>query len=208
MRKVSVVALVIAAGLVISGCVAFDGPIKGKQINAKHVRIDFSICDDSPSGNCEFPQGRRGPGIERDYVLLAFRAPKGTTSPNTFKPKNYDLTFRRSPSYTRQMNQKAPRNANTQKWIGYASDAVPEDYESPAKFKLVFGLPKDPGVRFLYRPAVGYASANPGEERAPRIECGEESVFDVGGQDGNEALCVDDPETKRELRKNLKIALD
>jgi hypothetical protein len=198
-RAGAVVAMAgVALGL--SGCVEFEGPIEGKQISRDEVRVKFRICDDiTPDCNPE-PTARRG--TEETRVLIAFRTPKGTDMPKDFAPKDIDITFSGSGSYTAEMNAKAPRKSD-EKWHGYISEDITGAPESEARFKLVFGLPNNPGRTFKYRPVVGYVDGLPEDTVtcAPNVQ----DEFDDGD---TRFVCVDDPEEPQELEKSLKIELD
>ena len=188
--------------LVLTGCVEFQGDVKGKQISNDEVRVKFKICDDiNPNCNPE-PMEIARRGAEETKVLLAFRTPKGTDMPKDVRPKGIDITFNGSNSYTDEMNAKAPRKPN-EKWHGYISEDITGQSAAEAKFKLVLGLPNKPGKSFNYRPAVGYVDGAPESS----VTCAEDvqDGFDDGDTD---FVCVDDPEEPVELGKSLKIPLD
>ena len=190
----------VALGL--GGCVEFQGQIKGKQISKDEVRVKFKICDDlTPECNPEPTKAQRGESEVR--VLIAFRAPKGTDMPKDFAPKDFDVDFTGSSSYTDEMNSKAPGKPE-EKWHGYISENIADVEGDEAKFKLILGLPRDAGKTFKYRPVVGYVNGPPPTDT---VTCAE-NVQDSNEVDGTDTVCVDDPETPEELQKSLKIELD
>ena len=186
--------------LVFTGCVEFQGQIKGKQISDDEVKVKFTICDDVAA--CDEPREASRRGDDSTHVLIAFRTPKGTDMPKDFQPKDIDITFNGSSSYTAEMNAKAPRKDN-EKWHGYVSENIAGESATEAKFKLVLGLPNNPGNQFKYRPVVGYQNGLPSDT----VTCAEDvrDGFDDGDTD---FVCVDDPDTNPELNKSLKIELD
>ena len=193
------VALGVAA-IGLTGCVEFQGNIEGKQISNDEVRVKFTICDDVAA--CEEPMKAARRGVDSTHVLMAFRTPKKTDMPKDFQPKGIDITFSGSNSYTAEMNSKAPRK-ESEKWHGYVSEDIAGESATEAKFRLVLGLPNNPGNTFKYRPVVGYQDGAPSDT----VTCAEDvqDRFDDGDTD---FVCVDDPETNPELNKSLKIELD
>ena len=190
---------IVALGL--AGCVEFEGPIDGKQISKDEVRIKFRICDDTTTEcNPEPMEARRG--TDETKVLIAIRTPKGTDMPKEFAPKGIDITFNGSHSYTDEMNTKAPRK-ESQKWHGYVSEDITDETATEAAFKLVMGLPNDAGDSFKFRPAVGFVDGAPESS----VSCAEH-VRDEFDDGDTEFVCVDDPETRKQLRKSLTIKLD
>ncbi len=188
------------AAIGLTGCVEFQGDIKGKQISDDTVKVKFTICDDVSA--CDEPMEASRRGDNSTHVLIAFRTPKGTDMPKDFEPKGIDITFNGSGSYTAEMNAKAPRKDN-EKWHGYISEDIAGESATEAKFKFVLGLPNNPGNTFKYRPVVGYQDGMPSDA----VTCAEDvqDQFDDGDTD---FVCVDDPETNPELNKSLKIELD
>ena len=201
--KAGSAAALAGVALVLTGCVEFQGNVRGEQISEKEVKVKFKICDDTTTDcNPEPMEARRGAGGDSTHVLLAFRTPKGTKVPKNFKPKGIDIKFSPSGSYSDEMNEKAPRK-DSEKWHGYISQDITSEDAEEAKFKLVLGLPNDPGNAFKYRPVVGYVDGSP--ESA--VTCAED-VQDSFDDGDTIFVCVDDPEDPVELEKSLKIPLD
>jgi hypothetical protein len=196
----AVVALVgVALGL--AGCVEFERPIKGKQVSDDEVQVRFKICDDI-SANCNPEPMARHRGDSETRVLIAIRAPRGTDMPTGFTPKNTEVLFSGSNSYSAEMNAKA-FHKDSDKWHGYISEDISGNDKDKAKFKLVLGLPHDPGGSFKFRPAVGYVNGG----QTDTVTCAEDPRNDFNDGD-TEYVCVDDPDTKKELRKNIPVKLD
>jgi hypothetical protein len=199
--KAAAAAVLAGTALGLSGCVAFDGPIKGKQISDDQVKVKFTICDDIETECNDEPMARQR-GTNEVHLLIGIRAPKGTDVPKDFSPKGIDVLFSGSESYTAEMNTKAPHKAS-EKWFGYISEDIDARPENTAKIKLVLGLPHNPGNSFKYRPVVGYVNGPPSDT----VVCAE-NVQDSNQVESTDTVCVDDPGTPEELAKSLKIDLD
>src|SRR5690348_9866250 len=118
--KAGITVALAGVALVLGGCVEFVGTPKGKQISKDEVRVKFSICDNTVE-DCDVDIAKRAAerrGADETKVLLAFRTPKGTKTPNNFKPKGIEINFVRSGSYSAEMDQKAPHK-NNERWQGY-----------------------------------------------------------------------------------------
>jgi hypothetical protein len=201
-RKAGSAIALAGAALALTGCVEFQGDIKGEQISKDEVRVKFRICDDLTTECNPEPMEAPRRGTEETKVLLAFRVPKGTDVPKDFAPRGIDITFSGSSSYSAEMNAKAPRK-DDEKWHGYISEDISGESATEARFRLVFGLPNHSGNSFKYRPAVGYVNGAP----EPAVTCAED-VQDSFNDGDTSFVCVDDPEGAVELGKNLKIPLD
>ncbi len=196
-------AVALAGGVIaLGGCVEFEGPIKGKQISEDEVKIGFRICDDrSADCNPQPMERRRGESESETRVLIAIRAPKGTGMPQQFKPRKLDVSFSESRSYSKELDAKAIHKGG-ERWYGYVSGDISGMDATEAKFKLTLGLPKNPGKFFKFRPVVGYVNGGP----ADKVLCSDDprEPFSDGDTD---FVCIDDPETNKELRKNIKVEL-
>jgi hypothetical protein len=204
-KGLAAVASVGAVAIGLGGCVAFDGPIEGKQVRGDKVKISFALCDDRVEENCQDSESSaKGdePPPER-YLLLGFRMPKGTDEPDFFRPKDVDgVTFLKSFSYGNQLDKKAPRK-ESEKWYGYISTNIAEVPATRAEFGVRFGLPKDVGKTFRYRPVVGVLDKR---IEGGKVDCGSDPFTTTGNSEGG-VVCIDDP-TREEVETNLKIPLD
>jgi hypothetical protein len=211
MRLSKLVAVALAfAGLaaLLSGCLVFKTPVKGKQISQKKVQVKFKICESSApgeSGGCA-NLGNSGEGAESDESarpLLGFRVPKGTRLPPQIRSsQDFPIVLRRETSYKQELNAKAPKNANF-KYFGYRGDLFAgggDSRDREATFKVKMRLPKGYDRKnFKVRPVVGAQAVDTGGP----VDCGP-SVFDA--QTGANAICIDSPAPGQ--MKNVRIKLD
>jgi hypothetical protein len=170
------------------------------------VKISFTVCQDEGTTTCQDARdsGDARRGDSEDRVLLSIRAPKGTKLPFSFKPKGVDVVFTANRSLSKELDLKAVHKAS-EKWHGYVSDDVPED-QRRGEFALQARLPDEIGSEFKYRPVVGYFTST--GDPFDKVDCGDDP-FAENAFDGNVTIqCIDDPDTKRAVRKSLKIPLD
>jgi hypothetical protein len=203
MRRAALVGIGVAiAALAFSGCVVFKGPIKGKQVSEHRVQVKFAICAEAEdSGECYVPAPARGSvgDPDQDRVLLGFRIPDGSKAPRTFTSRA-GASFERSPSYTTELNARAP-GPERQKWVGYVSPPASEAGPLQARFKIRFRLPRRPGRAFRYRPVAGGYKAEPNAD----VVCAPD-LYDY--TDEIRTTCISDPQGPNRTRRNLKIPLD
>ena len=207
MRRGIAIVAALSAILLAAGCTPKFDKIVGKTKGDDKVKVKMTICVRDVSEdvcNDEAPRQQRGDQELRH--LIAIRAPKGTEVPDKFKTvstseKGVTIRYSRSASYANQLRKKAPTPDGT-KWHGFISRPI-EIAPDRARYKVIMGLPDDPGSKFKYRPVTGYAGTDPGESR---INCGE-SIFG-GEENGGNAVCASDPTTRAEVRRSLKINLD
>jgi hypothetical protein len=217
----------LAAALALGGCIAFTGPIGLQQLDViGKVRVSFTVCatnhPDGPGGSvadhpgCDEPSNDSDQANNSDYqVLLAFRVPTGTVPPASFTSVSGEaLTFTRSGSYERQLQELVPPPAG-QEWVGYISNVYTYDAgaeNNPAKkaaFEVDFGMP--PGANghpfagpFSIRPVVGGRDASGGDGDSPDrpVACGD---FPFGGDFGGNTNCIDSP-SKDQTAQNLAVS--
>jgi hypothetical protein len=205
MRRAATVGVGLAmAALALSGCVLFKGPIKGKQVSEHRVQVAFTICAESEdSGECFVPKPRAARGDTQPRLLMAFRVPKRTKTPDTITPLRGDGLLEREDAYTQELNDRAPRRPGY-RWFGYISSA-PVSKKGPlqARFRVRFRLPRHPGKVFKYRPVLGGYSDTPGEP----VDCADDLWDHDNGATGN-SVCIDAPQGPRKTRKSLRIPLD
>ena len=199
--KAGAAVVLAATALGLSGCVAFNGPIRGKQISADEVKVKFKLCNDVET-SCNEEAMKRQRGDSETHVLLGIRAPKGTDMPKDFSPKDINVLFEGSGSYAAELNAKAPRKDN-EKWFGYISEDIADLDADKARFKLILGLPNYPGDTFKFRPVVGYTNG----AHEDTVVCAEDPRDPFNDPD-TEFVCIDDPDENPELKKSIKVELD
>ncbi len=127
--KLAFGAVMVAATVVLSGCVVFLGPVTSSQQDViGKLRLTFTICasgfndgDDPDPENEDHPgcpdQGLRDSDANNDtvQVLLGFRVPAGTGTPDTLTtdpvpspPAGGPTSFARSPSYAADLQRHLP----------------------------------------------------------------------------------------------------
>jgi hypothetical protein len=210
MRKFAGMSAAAALGLVLGGCVAFDGKIEGEQISANMVKIEFTLCSDAGNSTCQDQQepeptreeAERGDDFE-ERVLIGFRALQGTAFPDKFSPKGVDLNFTPNSSYTRELNQKVD-SRRAQRWFGYVSEPI-GDIERRGRFAVKAALAPDEDSTFGYRPVVGFIESQAGTY--DKVDCGEDPQAFQSDETGS-VQCIDDPGENRRIIRNLKVELD
>ena len=207
MRRGIAIVAALSAILLVAGCTPKFDRITGKTKGADKVKVKFTICvRDISEDVCVDEAQPRKRGESQLRHLIAIRAPKGTDVPDKFKTVSTSkdgvtIRYNHSRQYSNQMRKKAPTPDGT-KWYGFISKPLATAPDR-AKYKLIMGLPDDPGKKFKYRPVTGFAGTDPGQDK---VNCGQ-SIF--GGEDnGGNAICASDPTTRKEVRKSLKIKLD
>jgi hypothetical protein len=221
-------AAALVAGLVLSGCIGFDGPVKGKQISAKKVAISFRTCTGDTPPSCsdsklsevqkdaaerEAAKGVPGLGFR---ALIALRTPPGTGVPDQFAAKGEfadpENTFTYNAPYTDALNAAAPRPGGS-RYTGYTSPgAFTKDGKARGvdsiPFRLVLRLPDEVGSQFKYRPVLGFTTQ---DDPTVPLDCGHGSEL-YDGFDINDPFdittCIDAPDTHEETSHSLKIPLD
>jgi hypothetical protein len=188
------------AALLLSGCVTFNGPIRGKQVSKHRVQVRFKICAEE-EGECAVPAPRAARGDSEARLLMAFRVPKGTRTPNEIVPRSGDGSLVREGSYSTQLTDLAPRRPGY-RWFGYISGPLTKAGPFKARFRVRFRLPNHPGKVFKYRPIVGGFVDVPEDG----VDCADD-LWDHDSASGN-SVCIDAPQGPRKTRKSLKIPLD
>lgn len=202
-KRLGVLAL-LAAGMLLSGCVAFKdlSATQGGVVGGA-VTIQLTICANDVGtiqhAGCALSTNRPFELANDDYqVLLAFRLPAGATAPQSFASTAGEaLTFARSPSYEHELDRLVPAGGG-RVWAGYLSSPYSLAYAAgdPARQSTVapaFGLPRPAdGDAFhgplLFTPVVGGREiGDSGEPQAgDPVACGT-------GVDGDPTACVDFP---------------
>ena len=178
--KLAFGAVLVAAAVVLSGCVVIIGSIASSQQDViGKLRVSFTICasgsDDGPQPpppdetedhpGCPFlgNTSEEADSSGNYQVLIAFRVPSGTGAPPTIvtdpepsPPAGGPVTLSRSPSYERELQELAPTPGF--EWVGYISptyamDDGPDDtLAQNSQISVDFDLP---------RPADGGPFAGP-----------------------------------------------
>jgi hypothetical protein len=186
-----------AAAVLLAGCgVAFDGPLDGKQVSKKKVRVEFTLCKED-EGACDTWNS------SSDFrLLVGLRVPKGTKPPQEFASQSgLPVQLARNASYKSELNEKAPKGKKY-KWFGYLSDVLNLESEDAAGFKVKMKLARDfKSKRFKVRPVAGFTDSDVTE-----VDCGDD-IFDPaeGGGEPN-SLCIYTPR-EDEIDENLKIKI-
>jgi hypothetical protein len=221
--KLTVAALAFAAlATVFAGCVHFTSGPTAKQIGKKpKVKVKFGVCAEgtAPGNPCQPASNSDEASFGVGRLLVGFRVPKGTKTPDSFKPKavvgaagftpGSSARLRRDDVYTSELNQLAPKGPKY-KWVGYQSDPVQADMSPQPSlegtFSVKLGLPKDYDKRkFKVRPVIGgVADLSDPDFELP--DCGSSPYELQDDGDVAEWICIDDP-SPDDVRKNIKVKL-
>jgi hypothetical protein len=215
-RRVFALAAVLVPALVLSGCVAFTGPITvAQQDTIGKVRVSFTICATDPSNHPGCDEATNAGSFTDSspravQALAAFRVPRGTVVPASFSSVAGEaLTFTRSASYEGALTEQVAPPAG-QQWVGYMSqvynyDPGPNGTEAKrASFAVDLGLPSGSDGRpfaapFTVRPVVGGRRADgaPGTGTDPNrpVRCGDDPFASSGGAFADpRTICIDSPD--------------
>jgi hypothetical protein len=205
MRRGIAIVSVLAGILLITGCTPRFDKIVGKTKGDDKVKVKFTICvrdfdNKDPEVCADDPEAEsRQRGSEDINHLIAIRAPKKTDVPNTLRTVatsegQSSISYTKSGQYKSELRQNVPTPEGT-KWYGFISEPL-TDVPVRARYKLIMGLPPDPGRKFKYRPVTGFTANESGEKN---VDCPD--PFEESG-------CVTDPQERSEIRRSLKINLD
>jgi hypothetical protein len=202
MRRGIAIVSVLAGILVITGCTPKFDKIVGKTKGDDKVKVKFTICvrEFGPDDVCADEAPREAQrGDEEFNHLIAIRAPRKTDVPEGFttlatEGGQASISYTKSGQYKSELKNNVPTPEGT-KWYAFISEGI-ADVPDRARYKLIMGLPPDPGRKFKYRPVTGFTLNDPGQRT---VDCSE--PFEDSG-------CVTDPQTRAEIRKSLKINLD
>ena len=215
MRKLTGVLVAVGLAVTLGGCVVFVGPITGVQQDViGKLRLTFTICasgfDDGGGSGEDHPgcpdEGNGSPADNDTFqILLAFRVPAGTGTPDTLTadpepspPAGGPGTFSRSPGYSAELQRVLPAPAGFV-WVGYISAPYAHDNgadDVPAQFAQVtadFDLPRPANGGpfagpFRIRPVVGFRGDGTGVPFSRSVSCGD---FAFGGDSAT--TCIDSP---------------
>jgi hypothetical protein len=218
-------ALFAVAG-VFSGCVVFQQPPTVKQLGKKpKVSVKFRACmSNSEMGSTCPDRGNSDDTLSSgDWrVLVGFRVPKGTKAPQSFEAGTFQTNgggttapvLSRDASYKRELNQRAPRNANKFKYLGYSSEPinVTDDTGTSASalFRVKMTVPEDlVGKKFKVLPVLGVYEVSDVQPASGPIDCGddlyEEPDSDTSYLNGTYGVCIDAP--SKDVFKPLKVKI-
>jgi hypothetical protein len=222
--KLAVAGLAFAAlATVFAGCVHFQSGPTVKQVGKKpKVKVKFEVCAEgsAPENPCQPASNSDEASLGAGRLLVGFRVPKGTKTPDTFRPKTVagaagftpgsSAKLHRNDLYTSELNQLAPKGPKY-KWVGYQSDPIRNDDEEPVPFlegtfKVKLGLPQDyDKKKFKVRPVIGGVAdlSNPDFELP---DCGSSPYELQDDGDVAEWICIDDP-SPSEVETNLKVKI-
>jgi hypothetical protein len=205
MRRGIAIVSVLVGILVITGCTPRFDKIVGKTKGDDKVKVKFTICardfgNKDPDVCADETPREAQRGDEEFNHLIAIRAPRKTDVPAGFttlatEGGQASISYTKSGQYKSELKDNVPTPEGT-KWYAFISEGI-ADVPDRARYKLIMGLPPDPGRKFKYRPVTGFAINSPGERN---VSCDDPSFEESG--------CVTDPQTRAEIRKSLKINLD
>ena len=208
----------LAASLTLSGCVVIKSQSSSQLDGIGSVQITTTVCasDAAPSthpgcgdadveggdGNGNSNQDAASDGARKTQGFIGYRVPAGSSGPDSFTSvAGGPLTFRRSSSYSSELQRLRPAPAGSQ-WIGYVSDPV--DYDDPAPGAPAtettvaprFSLPPGSGGApfqgpFRYRTVVGGRLVDSGNVGDP-VSCGSD-LFTTSATATEERICIDSP---------------
>ena len=209
----------LAAMLLLSGCVVFKGPIKAGQIGDKpKVAVKFTLCnsDSEPDSTCpglgNANDAGNGTGIlAAERVLLGFRVPKGSRLPKAIRPRGavVEGAFKRFRPYANELNDKAPTRRGFT-WFGYSAYPGGSDdgndsfrYER-ARFRIVIRLPRNFDARaFKLRPVAGWWGPT---DKDPQFDCGPDPFEPVEAEGDTEVICIDAP-SRAAARRSIRVPI-
>lgn len=203
MRRGIAIVSVLVGILLVTGCTPRFDKIVGKTKGDDKVKVKFTICvrdfgNKDPEVCADDPEAERRRGSDLNH-LIAIRAPKKTDVPDSFRTVatsegQASVSYTKSGQYRSELKNNEPTPEGT-KWYAFISEPL-TDAPVRARYKLIMGLPDDPGKKFKYRPVTGFTANEPGEKT---VDCPD--PFEESG-------CVSDPTDRAEIRKSLKINLD
>jgi hypothetical protein len=209
MPRITPLAALLACALALSGCVKIEGQAEEQLDTIGSVRVTTTVCvsnqDNSPSGTCK--ANGTNTDVEAQMadgqLLVAYRVPTGLIAPATISasyvaPASGSTTLDQSPSYSSEMDAKAPAVAG-EHWVGYISPPIPAAEQEPdARAHIVaeFGLARgSDGAPFAgpvhYRVVVGIRGATNASEAARPVSCGDDVTTNANPQEAS--FCVDSP---------------
>jgi hypothetical protein len=201
----------LALAAIFSGCVVFTQPLSVKQRGHKaQVVVKFRACLSEVDSTCDSGNSGNFPADGDFRLLVGFRVPKGTKAPQSFEASKFQTNaspggtapvLSRNASYKTELNQKAPRNANKFKYLGYSSEPInhPDDTgtSGSALFRVKMTVPKGlVGKRFKVLPVLGSYQVSDAQPASDPIDCGDDPFESngLGGLgDGEWRVCIDAP---------------
>jgi hypothetical protein len=215
-----------AVAATFSGCVVFAQPPTVKQLGKKpKVSVKFRACMSSiaPGSTCPDRGNSDDTAAAGDFrLLVGFRVPKGTKAPRSFEAGTFQTNggggsapvLSRDASYKRELNQRAPRNANKFKYLGYSSDPINVDDDTgsnaSALFRVKMTVPENlVGKKFKVLPVLGAYQVSDAQPASDPIDCGEdlyeEFDSDTSYFDGTYGVCIDAP--AKDVFRPLKVKI-
>src|SRR4051812_36725281 len=142
MRGLPALVALIVCAVALPGCVTIKGQAEQQLDTIGSVEVTTTICLstalNAPNTTCPDSQSNSqqdaGGGADAQ-LLVAYRVPAAVVAPPTISatyvsPQSGSVTLDQSPTYTGEMQQRAPAVAG-ERWVGYISPVIKQADQVP-----------------------------------------------------------------------------
>lgn len=191
LRVLAAGGLVTLAAVVLSGCVTISSQTANQPNGIGPVQIStvLDICNPNigtPPPKCTVPS-------DAGQLLLAYRVPNGTTTPDSFPgvTPTQSVTFARSSSLVSQLESLIPSGPG-EKWVGYIADPVfaPQGDDTLMTLTPTFVPPNPDPTTFTYRTVVGAREVDGSHLSTAAVDCGADAL---GVNSSAQTQCISNP---------------
>lgn len=183
--------IVTLVALFLSGCVTIQSQTVNQPNGVGPVQIStvIDICNPNigtPPPKCTVP-------TDAGQLLLAYRVPNGTTTPDSFPgtTPTQSITFSRSSSLTSQLESLLPSGPG-EKWNGYIASPVfaPAGDDTLMTVNPTFTPPNPDPTTFTYRTVVGAREVDGSHLSTAAVDCGADAL---GVNTSAQTQCISSP---------------
>jgi hypothetical protein len=193
-RRLRVLATVCAAAVVaviLAGCVTINSQSVNQPNGVGPVQISTVI--DICNVNLGTPPPKCSADTDAGQLLLGYRLPNGTTTPESFvgSTSTQSVTFARSTSYRNQLESLLPSGPGEQ-WFGYIANPVfaPEGDDTLMTASPQFVPPSADPTTFTYRTVLGARHLDGTHLVGDAVNCNGNAFT---GSATTQTQCINDP---------------
>jgi hypothetical protein len=189
--------------VVLAGCVSIGSQAVNQPNGIGPVQIStvIDVCNvnlGTPPPDCTAPS-------DAGQLLLAYRLPNGTGTPNSFPGTTgtQGVTFVRSSSLTSQLESLLPSGPSEQ-WFGYIADPVfaPAGNHTLLTVNPQFTPASPNPTTFTYRTVVGARNIDSTHHAADAVDCGPNPLT---SDSSTQTWCITDPASAPTVNSDEQI---
>jgi hypothetical protein len=203
LRFVAVAGLAVLAAVFLAGCVTIGSQTVNQPNGIGPVQISTVI--DICNVNLGTPPPDCTADSEAGQLLLGYRVPNGTTTPESFPGSTgtQGVTFSRSTSYTSQLEALLP-SGPSEEWFGYIANPVfaPAGNHTLLTVNPQFTPPNPDPTTFSYRTVVGARHLDSTHHVGDVVDC-DGNAF--AGSLSTLTQCITDPPSAGQVNTDQQL---